>query len=419
MNTIPEIEMQDSSASERGFDKPHLVWIQPGLLKALDQATWIEMTREIRMRGWEVSLITTGPSCVKQINDVEVECIPTINFYFLRQAVFNLRVFLIVVNRREEIDVLLFHQLTAPWILPLKLLRRFRNDFNLVFVLDTRTVPMELKNKSSLKDRIRTRFYQAIGVAGNFVSDGQTTITGRLAEMVHIPQESLWGTWPSGVDPERFKVSIRDRTWPGEKDAIQIMYIGILHYERNLMQLARAILRANQDGMKFFLSLIGWGTEQPALEEIANRYPQYIDIHHPVPHIEIPSCLAKAHVGALPFPDLPQFRVSSPIKLFEYMASALPIFATRIDCHMDVIKDGNYVFWAEDASEEGLLVGLHQIWEKRASLQQMGMDSLKAVDSWTWGKSAEKLLQALEYGIAKRRVDVEILSKRQPMTRNN
>ena len=39
------------------------------------------------------------------------------------------------------------------------------------------------------------------------------------------------------------------------------------------------------------------------------------------PHDQIPEVLARAHVGVLPFPDEEKFRVSSPIKLFEYMAA--------------------------------------------------------------------------------------------------
>jgi glycosyltransferase involved in cell wall biosynthesis len=378
--------------------KPHLVWINPGLHGAWYQPTWIEMTREIRALGWNVTLFTAGPRNLKQIYGVDVECIPKPNIYLLRQVIFHTHLLLILARRWNTIDFILFGSMTAPWLLPLRLLRRLKKKPDVLFIMDVRTVAMELKEKSSIKDRIRNAYDRMINHIVELIADGLTAITPRLADMIGISPDRLWGTWPSGVNLERFSSAIQTREWPKDGDRIQITYIGVLHYERNLMPLARAIVRANQDGMAFSLSLIGMGTEGPSLEEISRRYPEYILMQNPIPHTDIPPKLAEAHIGVLPFPDLPQFRVSSPIKLFEYMAAGLPILATRIVCHTDVIHDGKYVFWAEDASEDELLACLRGIWEKRAALQQMGRESLKAAEDWTWEKSAQKLVRALENG---------------------
>ncbi len=399
MKNYPSVEAITANPSKKATNKHHLVWIQPGLIGALDQATWLETAREIRQRDWEVTLITAGSRRKIHINDVEVECIPTWDVYLLRQIAFHLQLLLLLVKRWNKIDILLFHQMTAPWVLPLKLLRQLRKKSDVLFVLDTRTIPMELKHRSSMRDRIRFFYFHLLMYVNKYVSDGQTAITERLAKQVGIPEEHLWGTWPSGVNLDSFSPEIQNRKWPSENDPVCLIYIGALHYERNLMPLVHAVLRANKEGMNISLTLIGMGTEQWALDEIAQQNKLYISVFPPIPHTEIPPQLAKAHIGVLPFPDLPQFRVSSPIKLFEYMASGLPIFATRIDCHTDVIRDGKYVFWAEDGSEEGLFTGIRQIWEHRSSLQQMSLESLKAAESWTWEKSAERLIHALEYGL--------------------
>jgi glycosyltransferase involved in cell wall biosynthesis len=110
--------------------------------------------------------------------------------------------------------------------------------------------------------------------------------------------------------------------------------------------------------------------------------------------------LAKAHVGVLPFPDEEKFQVSSPIKLFEYMAAGLPVLATRIACHTDVAGDGGYVFWAEQASVTGLHAALCLVWQNRDSLRSMGSQAAIASRAWTWHESARKLRAALERGVA-------------------
>jgi glycosyltransferase involved in cell wall biosynthesis len=110
--------------------------------------------------------------------------------------------------------------------------------------------------------------------------------------------------------------------------------------------------------------------------------------------------LAKAHVGVLPFPDEEKFRVSSFIKLFEYMAAGLPMLATRITAHTDVVGDGEYVIWAEGGTSEQLQDALRQLWQVRMALPEMGRSAAKAAHAWTWHEAAKKLHQALIDGMA-------------------
>jgi glycosyltransferase involved in cell wall biosynthesis len=119
----------------------------------------------------------------------------------------------------------------------------------------------------------------------------------------------------------------------------------------------------------------------------------------PVSHQEIPGLLVQAHIGALPFPDEAKFQVSSPIKLFEYMGAGLPILATRIACHTDVIDGGEYVFWADDSDMEGLLAALRSAWHSRDQLGSMGHRAAAAARKWTWAESAHKLEAALRHGM--------------------
>ena len=165
------------------------------------------------------------------------------------------------------------------------------------------------------------------------------------------------------------------------------------------MSLCKATELANQAGMNFHLILTGFGTEKDALEKYALLTNGRIEVNSPVPHDQVPSLLAKAHVGVLPFPDEEKYRVSSPIKLFEYMASGMTIMATRVVCHTDVIRDDSYTFWADDATVQGLFETLKLIWKSRTILESMGKKSALASQYWSWHESAKKLSQALLHGL--------------------
>ena len=294
-------------------NQPHLIWIFAGELETtLDAATWLNTTRELRKLGWSMTLVAAGTSGEHTIDGTKVYCISAPNIYFLGKFIFHLKLLFYIFSKWSTTGLILFNQPSAPWLLPLNILRTiFRGKYPL-FVMDTRTVPMEDPQRSSVRDKLRTRFYNMINRIANFCVDGQTAITQRMAKRVKIPPDRLWGTWPSGVDPDLFKPAIQQRIWPKEGQSIVLTYIGILHYERNLMSLCKATELANQTGMNFHLILTGFGTEKDALEKFALQTNGHIEVNPPVPHDQVPSLLARAHVGVLPFPDEEKYRVSSP-----------------------------------------------------------------------------------------------------------
>lgn len=379
--------------------RPHLIWVYPNALsESLDAATWLDTTAELRQLGWRVTLIVVGSEGLHTIRGVEVFGIPRPNVYLLRQAIFHLKVLRFLFSQWQQTDVILFHSLSALWLLPLRLLRRTPHPR---LVMDTRTVAMAPPERETWRDLLRRRYHLLMEHLANHWADGRLAITDRMARLLDMPRARLWGVWPSGVRLERLTAAREMRRWPAPDEPIQLVYIGVLHYERNLLKLSQAVEAAASAGMNFTLSLVGDGSERADLERFAARTEGRIRVIPPVPHHAIGEVLAQGHVGVLPFPDEEKFRVSSPIKLFEYLAAGLPVMATRIPCHTDVLDNDSSVFWAEQADVAALLAALQHIWQQRASLPQHGAQAAQAAHAWTWHESARKLKHALEYGLAK------------------
>jgi len=379
------------------FPQPYLFWIYSGTLaNALDSATWLNTTQELRKLGWRVDLVVQGPKGMNLIQDVDVISIASPQVYLLRHIVFHLRLYRILLSRWKSIDFIYFHQNSLPWLLPLKPLRWLSRRKQPLFVMDSRTLPMEDPRKASWRDRVRGKFFLAMNRWANSWADGQTAITRRISSALDIPPERLWGVWPSGTDIEMFVSSRKIRRMPAGNEPIIVTYIGAMHHERRLLELCQAVKIANQEGLNFKLLLCGDGTARAELEDFARQNDGMVQVLQPLPHAQVPALLAQAHIGALPFPDEEKYRVSSPIKLFEYMASGMPILATRIVCHTDVIRGQPYVFWAEDATPPGLLSALRLAWQNRAYLQELGQAAAEDAQFWTWEQSARKLQAALE-----------------------
>jgi glycosyltransferase involved in cell wall biosynthesis len=368
-------------------------------MRDMDAATWLETSQALHEFGWRVTLVVADSAKLKN-NNVEILCIPRPEIYLLRQIIFHLRVLKYLISKLAAIDIVLFHERSAPWILAVRLIRNLLQKRLPLLIMDSRSLPMSVPENETWKDKVR-RFAFWIGIKlGNRYADGRLAITKRLAETLSIPPRKLLGIWPSGVDINHFSSARINRKWPLPDDPIHLIYHGSLNYERNLMHLCRAVSMASTRGMSFILTLVGEGTERVELEEFASNTNGVIQVCHRIPYEEIPESLSKAHVGVLPFPDEEKFRVSSPIKLFEYMALGLPILATHIDCHKDVIGDGKYVFWVEKADVDGLFASLRIVWQNKGALSIMGTQASIAAQAWTWKMSAEKLKNALERGIS-------------------
>ncbi len=389
-------------ASDHLLNGHYLVWVGTGSLdKNLDSATWLDTSKELSRSGWQVTLIVAGATSQKFFHGVQIISIPRPEIYLLRQLIFHVQVLVYILQRLDTFDVIMFHSMSAPWLLPLRIVRRMKKRQLPALVMDTRTLEMMHEDKQSWKDRIRRSYHIFIEKRSNHWADGRLAITQRMAEAVGIPQEKLWGVWPSGVDQDLFSSSQMTRKWPLAGEVIHLVYIGVLNYERNLMILSRAVEKANAEGMRFTLALVGEGTERADLEIFANQTNGRICVSLPVPHLQVPDVLAQAHIGVLPFPDEEKFRVSSPIKLFEYMAAGLPILATRITCHTDVVGNGDFTFWAEHSDEKSFVSALRLIWDNSDHLSKMGCQSAIAAQEWTWRESAKKLRAALETGLEK------------------
>ncbi len=379
---------------------PYLIWVSTvSPSRSLDSATWLETTEALRELGWRVSLIAKGDAGLQTVRGVEVRCVPHPPIYFWGQWVYHLGVLRFLAREWRRADMVLFHQISALWLLPLVVARKFMRRKRPLLVMDTRDLPDY--SSGGMKLFLRRQYYNLVYWLVERLADGQTAITSRMAQLVNIPSAQLWGLWPSGVDIQQFAPAHDARSWPKGDEPIRLMYIGRLLRERNLLPLCQAVTQANRQGMSFSLHLYGDGGDWDRIEAFTQDSGMEIQLSPPVPHDAIPKLLAQAHVGvtSLPHPSEIKYQASSPVKLFEYMAAGLPILSTSSVCHTEVVENGNYAFWADSTDAGELLEVLRRLWQRRADLGQLGVEAAEAAQYWTWRAAAGKLSSALHAGL--------------------
>lgn len=375
-----------------------MAWVSPITPWKLDSVTWLDTTRELRQLGMEVTLLAAGPPGPDNYRGIEVLNIERPDTYLIGRVLFHLRLLGYLLPRLSYYDFIFFHPVSALWLFPLRLMGRDRP----LLVMDSRDLLDT--NVTTLKARLRNSWERFSYRLAAKIIDGQTAITPRLANLVGIPPEQLWGIWPSGVAPEIFDVSRAGRQWPTTDEPVRLVYAGIFLEQRNLLPLVRAVKRANDEGAAFILSLYGDGPLRAALEAEATESAGAVHVEQPIPYDQIPTMLGEAHVGVTSLPTLgdAKYEASSPLKMFEYMAAGLPILSTSNNCHTDVAGHGNYVFWASEPSEERLLDALRQVWAARDRLAELGRQAYDDVHEWTWAAAARKLYSALTDGLRRK-----------------
>ncbi len=392
--------MRRNTENQSAYPAGHcLTWIHSdNISKKLNAAPVLEAVCGLRQMGWRVDFLVGGVDGKQKFHGVEFMGIPHPNLPFVKQIIYHLKVLKFVFDDWNTTDFVVFRSISVPWMLLLKLNKILHRDCGPLLVLDTRTLPMDFW---SLKERLRGKYNLFLSALAIRFVDGQTTNTRRMAEAYHIPKEQFWGNWPSAVDLDIFSPAVESRVWPQGDEPVQIVYVGALTPERDILPFCQAVEKANQEGECFELTLVGGGKERENLEEFAAHTGGRICVLGVLPHEQIPSVLAKTHIGVLPFPDTKEYRVSSPIKLFEYMGAGMPVIATRIVCHTEVIGDQPIVFWAENSTVDSFVATLHHVWNDRATFAKRGSLAAELAQEHTWAASVKCFAAALEWGLAK------------------
>ena len=149
-----------------------------------------------------------------------------------------------------------------------------------------------------------------------------------------------------GADTERFRPGacgpVPFQRREGEMVAV---FAGAFRAWHGAIGLARAVAELDASGIgPVHAVFVGDGPERPRTREAASTLAR-ATFTGALPYDLVPACLAAADVGVAPFdaaahPPLQLDFYWSPLKVFEYMASGLPVLAPRIPRLAALVSDG-------------------------------------------------------------------------------
>lgn len=328
------------------MQKPgRIIWLAPDRFDIKpDKSTWLEMGRCLRERGWTVTILTgrkeTGAR-LKETFDGLVEVVDAIDLPFVfRISLLRSMIRWLRRNAAPE-DVIVMNE-DALWLLP-----QLRHMGIRLVHLDFRTLPVDVHQWKKRLDRLLF-WHLAIKLFGRKV-DGYSFITERLRKEVEAEfalEANDYAIWHSGVNLDRFRTPASHvRRTSG---AFRLFYHGSISRTRGLGLVIDAIALGGLPA-DFEFVIVGDGPERMDLETQVRDLgvSRQVRFRGFVPYEHVVDEIAYADVCICPLPNRLEWNVSSPLKVFEYMACAKPVILTPISAHQDVLDTSDFVVWTK------------------------------------------------------------------------
>jgi glycosyltransferase involved in cell wall biosynthesis len=176
--------------------------------------------------------------------------------------------------------------------------------------------------------RLRDRFGKILRPQSAYRVNAALCVSAPLVTYARDMGVSSANLAPNGSDPEMFNPKLRDpKVFPGLENHFRVVWAGSTSYrwhDFKTMVDCAAYLKSVDPEIGF--AVVGNRPNLPDLE-----IPDNVVFYPPVPYLEVPKYFAAADVGLCLYKSITWSRYGfffSPLKLFDYAASGVPVLYT-------------------------------------------------------------------------------------------
>jgi glycosyltransferase involved in cell wall biosynthesis len=174
-----------------------------------------------------------------------------------------------------------------------------------------------------------------------------------------------------------------------DPDCVLCVFAGAFRSWHGVVQLSAALARLHAQGERRLGAVfIGDGPERAAAERAARDVPG-VTFTGAVPHAQLPQCLAAADIGVAPFDPGKHKPLAlgfywSPLKIFEYMSSGLPVVAPRLPRIAHLVHDETEGLLYDPAEPRTLDAALVRLTDRALRARLGAAARSRAVAHYSW-----------------------------------
>ncbi len=178
-----------------------------------------------------------------------------------------------------------------------------------------------------------------------------------------------------------------------ERDVFNLIYIGGVTEIRGISQIIKA-LEFIDSNRKFKLILCG-RFYPPDYEREVRGLKGFEKVEYlgwKDPH-DIPEFLIRADAGIVCFLPEPNYIKAMPIKLFEYMATGLPVIASNFPLWKEIVEGNKCGICVDSLKPEDIAKAIKYLIDHPRIRKEMGKNGRKAViEKYNWEREKKKLI---------------------------
>ena len=221
-------------------------------------------------------------------------------------------------------------------------------------------------------------------------ADGIVTITSALGEEIrrrYQPKVPM-AVVPDAVDVARFRPA-------AQSGPLRLAYMGQMTEIKGVDVLIRALRLLPGVPALIIGGRDGQDADRERLKALAQSegVADRIEWTGFLPQTEIPGRLRKGDLGILPTRAMGGEDLgASPLKLFEYLASGLPVVASDMPALRDIIRPGENGLLFKEGDPAALADAVRTLVDKPETRESLARGALQTASSHTWRDRARRIL---------------------------
>lgn len=190
--------------------------------------------------------------------------------------------------------------------------------------------------------------------------------------------------------PELARFTPADPATSGPDGTVTAIYVGLIENPRGLRELARAI-RLVPAEVPLRVRFVGPCRFPAFQDELRQLGGERLSVEAAVAYEDVPRLLAESHIGLVTLLPTPQYVISQPSKMFEYMAAGLPVLRSDFPVWNAFATEGSLT--VDPTDERAIAAALTRLATDPALRARLGAAGRRVVQArYSWTIEAEKLL---------------------------
>ncbi len=179
---------------------------------------------------------------------------------------------------------------------------------------------------------------------------------------------------------------------PAKHDYAAFVYVGAIADARGISEMVDAIGLIEDE--RASIHLLGTFSDPKLEADVKSRESwRRVQFHGWGNRETVVMELSKACAGLVLLHPTPQYVISYPVKMFEYMAAGLPVIASDFPLWRQIVEDAECGLLVDPTDPAAIADAMQWILDHPAEARQMGIRGRAAVESlYNWEAESEKLL---------------------------